>query len=154
MQKVVTAILTIRAELKLEPKKGLAVDFSRSDGSAGGLIETNRGTIERFAVLSELSIVPHQQFDAKSGAVRSTATVDVRIAYSDAVDVAAEKTRLKREREGLQKAIASKEPQPGDETFRSRAPAKIIKGLEATLAEQRIELQKLQDRLSQIEVDS
>ncbi len=83
--------------------------------------------------------------------MRSTATFDVRIAYSDTVDVAAEKTRLKKEIEGLQKAIASKERQLGDETFRSRAPEKIIKGLEATLAEQRIELQKLQDRLSQIE---
>ncbi len=151
IQEVVTAIRTIRAELKLDPKKRVAADFSTSDGRAGGLIQTNRGTIERFAVLSELRIVPHQQFDAKSGAVRSTATFDVRIAYSDTVDVAAEKTRLKKEIEGLQKAIASKERQLGDETFRSRAPEKIIKGLEATLAEQRIELQKLQDRLSQIE---
>ncbi len=78
----------------------------------------------------------------------------MRIAYSDVVDVAAEKTRLKKEIEGLQKTIASKERQLGDETFRSRAPEKIIKGLEATLAEQRIELRKLQDRLSQLDGDS
>jgi valyl-tRNA synthetase len=58
---------------------------------------------------------------------------------------------LKKEIEGLQKAIASKEAQLGNETFRSRAPEKIIKGLEATLAEQRIELRKLQERLSQLE---
>ena len=114
----------------------------------------NRGAIERFAVLSELRIVPRLQFEVKSGAVRSTARFDVRIAYSDTVDVAAEKTRLKKEIEGLQRAIASKERQLGDETFRSRAPEKIIKGLEATLAEQRIQLRKLQDRLSQIEKDS
>jgi uncharacterized coiled-coil protein SlyX len=50
----------------------------------------------------------------------------------------------------LQKAVASKERQLGDDTFRSRAPEKIIKGLEATLAEQRIELKKLQDRLAQL----
>jgi len=41
--------------------------------------------------LSELRIVPRQQFDAKSGAVRSTARFDVRIAYSDTVDVGAER---------------------------------------------------------------
>jgi valyl-tRNA synthetase len=67
------------------------------------------------------------------------------------VDGAAERTRLKKEIEGLQKAIASKEKQLGDDTFRSRAPEKIIKGLEATLGEQRIEFQKLQDRLTQLE---
>src|SRR5713226_3018168 len=154
IQEVVTALRNIRAELKLDPKKKVTADFSTSDAGAGELVQANRGAIERFAVLSELRIVPRQQCDAKSGAVRSTATFDVRIAYSDTVDVAAEKTRLKKESEGLQKAIASKERQLGDETFRSRAPEKIIKGLEATLAEQRIEVRKLQDRLAQIEKDS
>src|SRR6266481_5434329 len=154
IQEVVTALRNIRAELKLDPKKRVAAEFSTSDAGAGALIRENRGAIERFAVLSELRIVPRQQFDAKSGAVRSTAAFDVRIAYSDTVDVATEKTRLRKEIEGLQRAIASKERQLGDETFRSRAPEKIIKGLEATLAEQRIELRKLQDRLSQLEKDS
>jgi len=88
------------------------------------------------------------------GSVRSTAQFDVRIAYSDTVDATAEKVRLKKEIEGLEKAIASKERQLGDETFRSRAPEKIIKGLEATLAGQRIELQKLKDRLAQLEKGS
>jgi valyl-tRNA synthetase len=154
IQEVVTALRNIRGELKLDPKKRVAADFSTSDARAGELVQTNRGAIERFAVLSELRMLPRQQFEAKSGAVRSTATFDVRIAYSDTVDVAAEKTRLKKEIEGLEKAIASKERQLGDETFRSRAPDKIIKGLEATLAEQRIELRKLQDRLSQLDGDS
>ncbi len=154
IQEVVATLRNIRAELKLDPKKRVAADFSTSDPRAGETIRTNRGAIERFAVLSELRIVPRQQFEVKSGAVRSTARFDVRIAYSDTVDVAAEKTRLKKEIEGLQRAIASKEGQLGDETFRSRAPEKIIKGLEATLAEQRIEFRKLQDRLSQIEKDS
>jgi valyl-tRNA synthetase len=154
IQEVVTAIRAIRAELKLDPKRRVAADFSAGDARAGELIQANRAAIERFAVLSELRIVPRQRFDTKSGAARSTATFDVRIANSDTVDVATEKTRLKKEIEGLQKAIASKERQLGDETFRSRAPENIVKGLEATLAGQRIELQKLQDRLSQIEKDS
>ena len=86
--------------------------------------------------------------------MRSTAKFDVRVAYSDTADATAERARLKKEIEGLEKAIASKERQLGDETFRSRAPEKIIKGLEATLAGQRIELQKLKDRLAQLEKGS
>jgi len=151
IQEVVTALRTIRAELKLDPRKRVAAEFSTSDSGAGETVGTNRAAIERFAVLTELRTMPRQQFDAKNGAVRSSATFDVRIAYVDTVDVAAEKTRLARETEGLQKAIASKEGQLGNETFRSRAPEKIIKGLEATLADQRIELKKLQDRLAQLE---
>src|SRR6266481_8023292 len=124
--------------------------FWTGDAATSNLVETNLRAITRFAVLSELRIAPRQTFQAGTEAQRSTALYDVRIAYSDTVDVAAEKIRLKKETEGLQKAVASKERQLGDDTFRSRAPEKIIKGLEATLAEQRIELKKLQDRLAQL----
>ncbi len=146
IQEVITALRTIRAELKLDPKKRVQADFSTGDAAASNLIETNLSAITRFAVLSELRIAPRQTFQARTEAQRSTALYDVRIAYSDTVDVAAEKIRLKKETEGLQKAVASKERQLGDDTFRSRAP----EGLEATLAEQRIELKKLQDRLAQL----
>jgi valyl-tRNA synthetase len=151
IQEVVTALRNIRAELKLDPKKKIAAEFSTVDAAARDLMEKNLGAIARFAVLSELRIVPRQQSEAKTGAVRSTAVFDVRVAYSDTVDPAAEKARLKKESEGLQKAIASKERQLGDETFRSRAPEKIIKGLEATLAEQKMELEKLRRRLEDLE---
>jgi len=151
IQEVVTALRTIRAELKVDAKKKVTADFSASDAAMVKLVEENRAAIERLAVLSELRVVPRQQSAAKSGAVRSTATFDVRIAYADTVDLAAEKARLKKEIAGLEKAMASKERQLADETFRSRAPEKIIKGLEATLAQQRIELQKLKDRLDQLE---
>ena len=151
IQEVVTALRTIRAELRLDPKKRVQAEFSTGDAAAGELIRANVGTIVRFAVLSELRIVPRQQFDSTTGAVRSTALFDVRITYSDVVDATAEIARLKKEIEGLQKAIASKEKQLGDETFLSRAPEEIIKKLKATLTEQRVELHKLQERLSQLE---
>jgi valyl-tRNA synthetase len=150
IQEVVTTLRTIRAELKLDPKKRVAAEFSTVDASSRDLVEANRTAIERFAVLSELRIVSREQFDAKTGAVRSTAAFDVRFAYSETVDVTAEKARLKKEIEGLRKAITSKERQLGNETFRSRAPGNIIKKLEMTLAEQRIEVQKLQERLDQL----
>ena len=83
--------------------------------------------------------------------MRSTAQFDVRIPYTaETVDVAAERARLKKEIEGLQKAIASKEAQLGNDTFRSRAPEKIIKQMEGALNEQRIELNKLLERLKQL----
>jgi valyl-tRNA synthetase len=83
--------------------------------------------------------------------VRSTAQFDVRIAYSDTVDVAAELARVRKEIERITKDIASKEKQLADETFRSRAPEKIIRGMEATLEERRVELKKLMERLKQLE---
>ncbi|HEX4380390.1 MAG TPA: hypothetical protein VH022_10175, partial [Candidatus Acidoferrum sp.] len=85
------------------------------------------------------------------GTIRSTARFDVRIAHSvDAVDAHAEKARLRKEIEGLEKSIASKDNQLSNATFRSKAPEKIIQGMEATLGEQRLELEKLHARLRDI----
>jgi valyl-tRNA synthetase len=151
IQEVVTALRAIRAELKVEAKKKAAGEFSATDRSMRDLILANREAVERFAVLSELHIVPKEKFDAKNGAVRSTATFDVKVVYSEIVDPGAEKARLKKEIEGLQKAIASKERQLGNETFRSRAPGDIVKGLEATLTQQKIELEKLGKRMEDLE---
>jgi valyl-tRNA synthetase len=151
IQEVVTALRTIRADLKLDPKKKVSAEFATSEIGWGRVIQANRDALERFAILSELQIVPKEQFNAKNGAVRSTAAFDVRVIYSETVDAGAEKARLKKEMEGLQKAIASKERQLGDETFRSRAPEKIIKGLEATLGQQRIEQEKLRKRLADLD---
>jgi len=153
IQDVITALRNIRAEMKLDAKKKVPAEFWSTAELIRNRVHVESDAITRLAVLSEVKISP-TALEQTGGAVRSTAVFDVRIAYSDVVDVAAEKARLKKEIDGLQKAIASKEAQLGSDTFRSRAPEKIIKGLEATLAEQRIELRKLQDRLSQLDGDS
>jgi valyl-tRNA synthetase len=155
IQEVVTASRAVRAEFRqLEARQKVAAEFSTADRGLENLIRAHREVTERLAILSQLQIVPKDRFDAKSGALRSTATFDVRVVYSETVDAGAEKTRLKKELEGLQKAIASKERQLGDETFRSRAPEKIIKGLERTLAQQRMEQDKLLRRLGHLDSGS
>jgi len=151
IQEVVSALRTIRADLKLDPKKKIMAEFATTEKETSRIIQANRETVERFAVLSELLVVPKEAFAAKNGAVRSTAAFDIRVTHSDAVHVPAEITRLKKEMDGLQKAIAAKERQLGDDTFRSRAPEKIVKGLEGTLAQQRIELGKLRNRLRELD---
>jgi valyl-tRNA synthetase len=153
LEEVITALRNIRAEMKLDPKKKVAAEFSSADSAIRNLLTVNREGIARLGILSDLKF-SSGHLTQTVGAVRSTSQFDVRIAYAETVDVAAEKARLKKEIEGLQKAIGSKENQLGDGTFRSRAPEKIIKGLEATLAEQRIEFQKLQDRLDQLGKDA
>jgi len=86
--------------------------------------------------------------------MRSTAQFDLQIPYpAETTAAGAEKARLKKEMEGLQKAIASKENQLGNETFRRRAPQNIIQQMEQVLAGQRIELQKMTDRLKQLGED-
>jgi valyl-tRNA synthetase len=150
IQEAIVALRNIRAEMKLEPKKKVAAEFSSSDPRARQTIESSREGIVRLAALSELK-VSADRLPQSGGAVRSTALFDVRIAYvAETIDVEAEEARLRKQIEGLEKAIAAKEKQLADDTFRSRAPEKVVRGLEATLAEQTTELRKLRSRLEEL----
>jgi valyl-tRNA synthetase len=152
IQEVITSVRNIRAELQLDPRKKVAAELSVADRGALVSLEASRDGIIRLGILADLKITA-QPLSQSDGAVRSTAKFDLRIEYAETVDVAAESSRLAKELEGLRKAIDSKEKQLGNDTFRSRAPEKIIRGLEATLASQRVEMQKLNERLEQINKD-
>src|SRR5277367_3366501 len=151
LQEVIGAVRNIRAEMKLDPKKKVEADVSVADAGLLAVAEANRDFLVRLALLSELRLTG-EKLVAAGGAARSSAQFDVRIAFAaETVDVGAELVRLKKEIEGLEKAIAAKERQLGDETFLSRAPEKIVNGLKATLEQQKIELRKLVERRKELE---
>ena len=114
------------------------------------IVENSLDTILRLANLSSLSFAM-PPFDSTKGNIRSTKDFELFIAYEAAIDIPAEVARLRKELERLTKDIASKQQRLEDQTFRSRAPEHIVKGLETTLAERRTEFDKLGDRLAQLE---
>jgi valyl-tRNA synthetase len=149
LQEVTASLRNIRAEMKVDPKKKLAGEFSSADSAFRELVQANRDGILRAAMLSDLKI-GGERLPQAGGAVRSTAEFDARIPYEQAADMEAEKSRLQKEIDRLTKDIAAKDRQLADETFRSRAPEKIVRGIETTLAERRAELAKLTDRIAQL----
>src|SRR5579885_1452497 len=149
LQEVIISLRNIRAEMKADPKKKLVGEFSSADSALRELAEAHRDGILRAAMLSDLKI-GSERLPQAGGAVRSTAEFDARIAYEQAADMEAEKSRLQKEIDRLTKDIAAKDRQLADETFRSRAPEKIVRGIETTLAERRAELAKLTDRIAQL----
>ena len=151
VQEIIGQIRNMRAEMKLDPKKRVSAEIYSSYPDIRGQVERNRAGIARLGFLSELQVAT-ERLSETGGLIRSAGLFDLRIPYAaDKVDVAAELTRLKKEIEGLQKAIHSKENQLGNETFRNRAPQNIIKQMEDALAGQRVELQKLSERQRQLE---
>ena len=150
VQEIIQNLRTIRAEMKLDPKKKIPAEFYSADAGARGTISVNGEAIRRLAVLSELQ-VSTRKLPQTGGGMRSTAQFDLRVPYvTDTIDVAAESARVQKKKEGLEKAIASKQTQLASETFRNKAPEKIIKQMEEELASQRVELQKLLERLNQL----
>jgi valyl-tRNA synthetase len=149
LQEIVVAARNIRAEMKLDQKKKVSADFSTGDPAVRKLVELNIEPVLRLATLSELAF-SSGHLDPSSGAIRSSSQFDLRIAHGAGVDKEAELARLKKEIERLAKDIESKRNRLADETFRQKAPAEIVRGIETTLAERQIELQKLLERLAQL----
>jgi valyl-tRNA synthetase len=149
LQEIITASRNVRAEMKVDSKRKVAAQFSSDDAGVRSLVEGNLDSLTRLANLTALE-VSSGHLDAAGAAIRSTAQFDLRIPYGEAIDKPAETARLKKEIERLDKDIESKQKRLADDTFRSKAPADIVRAMETTLAERTAELQKLRDRLKQL----
>jgi valyl-tRNA synthetase len=150
IQEIIAAARNIRAEMKIDQKKKVAAEFSSKDAGVRGLVERNLDALTRLASLSELQ-VSSGALAAEGAAVRSTAQFDLRIAYGDTVDKPAEIAKLQKEIERLAKDIETKKTRLADETFTSKAPAKVVDDFKATLAVREAEYQKLVERLKQLQ---
>jgi valyl-tRNA synthetase len=150
LQEIIIAARNIRAEKKLDPKRKVPGELFIAKTWDRELVRANLDPILRLSNLSELKI-GSLPLDATGGAIRSTAQFDLRIAEGEAIDKNVEIARLKKEADRLAKDIESKKARLADDTFRSKAPAHVVSGIEAILAERTIEHQKLLDRLAQLE---
>ncbi|HEX2714861.1 MAG TPA: valine--tRNA ligase, partial [Candidatus Acidoferrales bacterium] len=98
LQEIIVAARNIRAELKLDPKRKVAAEFSAADAGVRAMVEANREAVLRLATLSDLQALSGH-LDPGAGAVRSTAAFDLRIPFGEAVDVRGEVVRLRKEKE-------------------------------------------------------
>jgi valyl-tRNA synthetase len=150
LQEIVIAARNIRAEMKIDPKRKVAAEFSGRSPMLRNLVLDNLDPLLRLAALSELRVTA-DHLDPAGAAIRSTAAFDLRIAFSDAVDKPAEIARLKKDKERLEKDIASKQARLADESFTSKAPGHVVDALRFTMLDRQLELRKILDRLRQLE---
>ena len=150
LQDIIIAARNIRAEMKADPKKKIPAELSSADANVRKLVEANIEQVLRLGTLTNLNISAGR-LDPSGGVIRSTARFDLRIAYGEAIDKASESAKAKKEIERLEKDIASKEARLADPSFRSKAPAEVVRNMEKTVAERKTELAKLRARVAQLE---
>ncbi|HTV59333.1 MAG TPA: valine--tRNA ligase [Verrucomicrobiae bacterium] len=150
LQSIVVAARNLRAEMKLDPKRKISAQLSVPNAWDKKIVDENLDPLLRLATLSALT-VSGDRLDHSGGAMRSSAQFDLRIPYADVADKPAEIAKLQKEIDRLAKDVESKRARLADQAFRSKAPAKVVADLEATLADRVIEHQKLLDRLRQLE---
>jgi valyl-tRNA synthetase len=149
LQEIVVKTRNARAENKIEPKKQVATLVVTNDFSFENLIKQHHHSL-LVATHAATSVV-QGPLDPSGGTIYSTNQFDLQIPFGEGIDKPAEIARIKKEIERLAKDVDAKKGRLADETFLSKAPAKIVEDLKATLAGREIEYQKLLERLKQLE---
>jgi valyl-tRNA synthetase len=148
LQDLVVSIRNLRAELKVEPKQKVPVQIFTADSSVRALIDQNLNAVERLGTVSTVEFAKESL--AKLTSTRSTARFDVHVIYEKKIDAAAERERLTKELEKLEKEIVNGQRQLGNEGFLAKAPGHVVEGLRKRAEELKILREKAQLSLSQL----
>jgi valyl-tRNA synthetase len=135
LQDLIVSIRNLRAELKVEPKMKVPVDVYAQDGGIRAMLERNVGAVLRDRPANVETIRFVENSLANLPGVRSTSRFEVHAIYEKKIDIAAERERLGKELEKIEKQLAGAESRLGDEQFLSKAPAQVVEGLRKQVAE-------------------
>ncbi len=127
LQDLIVNIRNVRAELKVEPKVKVEVEVFAHEPTIRTMIEQNRGAVERLANVEKITFVDASL--TKHAGARSTARFDVHVIYERKIDVAAERERLNKELEKIEKEYTNNQRQLSNEQFLAKAPEKVVGGL-------------------------
>ena len=127
LQDLIVNVRNVRAELKVEPKVKVPIEVFANEPAIRAMIEQNRGAVERLANVEKITFVNGSL--SKQAGARSTARFDLHVIYERKIDVAAERDRLTKELEKVEKEFANNQRQLGNEQFLAKAPEKIVEGL-------------------------
>jgi valyl-tRNA synthetase len=148
LQDLIVTVRNLRAEMKVEPKVKVPVEIFAPEPPIRGMIEQNRGSIERLAHVERIAFVNGSL--ARSADARSTARFDVRVVYERKIVVAAECERLRKEREKMDKEFVNNQRQLDNPEFLRKAPEKIVDGLRSRARELAVMIEKSKDKLEEL----
>ncbi|MGD0161362.1 MAG: valine--tRNA ligase [Candidatus Sulfotelmatobacter sp.] len=148
LQDLIVNVRNVRAELKVEPKVKVPIEVFAHEPGIRAMIEQNRGAVERLANVEKIAFVDGSL--AKQAGARSTARFDVHVVYERKVDVAAERARLTKDLEKIEKEFANNQRQLGNEQFLAKAPANVVEGLRRRAEELSGLIEKIRKQLNEL----
>jgi valyl-tRNA synthetase len=82
--------------------------------------------------------------------VRATSRFEVRVVYEQKIDKTAERARLQKELEGVEREMENKRRQLGNDVFLQKAPPHVVEGLRKRLAELEVLQEKIRHALDHL----
>ena len=148
IQDLIVSVRNLRTELKVEQKQRVPIQVYTQDAEIRSLLEQNRGAMERLANVEHMAFVENSM--ANLPGARSTARFDVHVVYEKKIDVAAERERLTKELEQIEKEIGNGQRQLSNQQFLAKAPAKVVEGMRARAQELSVLREKAQSKLDEL----
>ena len=148
LQDLIVSVRNLRAELKVEPKVKVPIEVVAHEAEIRGLFEQNLAAIERLAGVEKITFM-ESSLGNLPGA-RSTSRFDVHLVYEKKIDIAAERVRLTKELEKIEKQLTGAQARLGDEQFLSKAPAHVVEGLRKQVEEATILQEKIVAKLKEL----
>jgi valyl-tRNA synthetase len=148
LQDFIVSVRNLRAELKVEPKVKVPIEVFAHESEIRAMLEQNLAAIERLASVGKITFV-EASLEKVAGA-RSTSRFDVHAVYEKKIDVAAERERLTKDLEKIEKEQANGQRQLSNEQFLAKAPAKVVEGLKTRAEELRVLREKTLAKLKEI----
>ncbi|MDQ6705759.1 MAG: valine--tRNA ligase, partial [Acidobacteriota bacterium] len=136
LQDIVSVARNLRTEQKLDPKLGVSGTLY-SRGPALRVAESQAPAIQKLA-----NVTLTCQEGSAAAAMGSTAEFDLVLELPEA-QLEAQRKRMAKEREQLEKNIANSERQLADEKFLARAPAKVVDSIRQKLGEYQAQLARI-----------
>ena len=131
LREFVAVVRATKSQANQANKRDSIITIVAKDSPAKELLSHNREKLSRLAGLAELKFA--ESSGDRPGTVCPLGTIILEVA--GIIDVAAEKIRLTKELEKIEKSVQAGEAKLSNETFTSKAPANILEGARKQLAE-------------------
>ena len=149
LQQIVGNIRNMRAEMRVDAKRKIPVDLHPVADGVAQLAAAYQQAIERLASLSALHITA-DPLTSEGGVVRALPEFSLKISHKDAVDLEAERSRLVREKEKLEKDIASLRGQLANEQFLAKAPPAVVQNMRQRMEDLSSQHQKVLETIEKL----
>lgn len=142
----VSAVRALKAEFNLAAKRDVAF-FLEADDPVSAILDSNREKIASMLGAGSLERV-REKPESCPAVVTPLGTFYLDLAGS--LDVEAEKERLTKEAEKLEKVVQSGEAKLKNEKFVSNAPAEVVQGARDQLAENQAKLEEIRKLIASL----
>ena len=148
VQELIVTVRNAKAEMGLQSQKPSA-QVASEDLRLLELFRANQETILRLGSFQAMNFT-RGRLSADAVGVRVTTYFDVRVFHEVEIDREAERARLLKEKEKLEKGLAGVQKQLENQEFMSRAPQEVVRNTEKRHAELTAQLRRALDALERL----